>query len=384
MSKDFKVLVTAGFAMFSMFFGSGNLVFPLLIGVRSLDGYCWATLGLLLTAVVVPFIGLIGVVLYHGSRHAYFGALGERTTFFLTLIILALLGPFGVVPRCITVAYGGFELMFPSFPGWLFSVIFCGLMALLIWVRHRIVPLIGQVITPWLMVGVFGVIVLGLLQGNSIDASGIAAFSAFNIGLIKGYHTVDLLAGFFFATTTVYYLKAYASAQDDPRKLIKMSLGASCIGAGLLATVYVGFVALGAQYAPALDSVPPNDYLAVIAGQALGSFAVPVVAITIALACLTTGAILSALFSDFIFQDVANRKLKREGAIIVTLITSFAVSLLGFTTISEWLGVILEVIYPALIALAIANLIQLRSQANWGRPCFWATLTLSLFIKFFG
>lgn len=367
-----------------MFFGSGNLVFPLLIGARSFEGYGWATLGLLLTAVVVPFVGLIGVVLYHGSRHAYFGALGERATFFLTLIILSLLGPFGVVPRCITVAYGGFELMFPAFPGWLFSVLFCGLMAVLIWVRHRIVSLIGRVITPWLMLGVFGVIVLGLLQGRSVEPSGISALTAFNIGLIKGYHTMDLLAGFFFATTTVYYLKAYASEHNDPRLLIKMSIGASLIGAALLAAVYIGFVALGAQYAPALESVPPNDYLAVIAGHALGDFAIPVVAVTIALACLTTGAILSALFADFIFQDVANRKINREIAIVATLIASFAISLLGFTAISEWLGAILEVMYPALIALAIANLIQLRSQANWGRPCFWATLAISLLIKIVG
>jgi LIVCS family branched-chain amino acid:cation transporter len=327
---------------------------------------------------------LIGVILYHGSRHAYFGALGERTTFFLTLIILALLGPFGVVPRCITVAYGGFELLFPSFPNWLFSLLFCGLMAMLIWVRHRIVSLIGRVITPWLMLGVFGVILLGLLQGRPIEPSGVAALTAFTIGLIKGYHTMDLLAGFFFATTTVYYLKAYASEHENPRKLIQMSIGASMIGAGLLAAVYIGFVALGARYAPELVSVPPNDYLAVIAGHALGSFAIPVVALTIALACLTTGAILSALFADFIFQDVADRKVKREGAIVGTLVISFGVSLLGFTMISEWLGVILEVMYPALIALAIANIIQLRAQTNWGRPCFWGTLSLSLLIKLLG
>ncbi len=382
MTRDIKVLLTAGFAMFSMFFGSGNLVFPLLIGTQSLDAYPWAIVGLLVTAVLVPFLGLIGVVLYQGSRHAYFGGLGDRGAFFLTAIILSLLGPFGVVPRCITVAYGGVELMAPEFPVWLFSMLFCLLMAALIWVRHKIVTLIGRVLTPWLMLGVVLVIIAGLLEGEPADVATLSSLQALSYGLLKGYHTMDLLAAFFFATTTVYYLKAYVSAEGgSTRKLLGMSLGASVIGASLLALVYVGFVSLGARYASSLQEVPPNDYLVVIAGQAMGDLAIPVVAVTIGLACLTTGAILSALFADFVYHDVSLRRIRRTWAILATLGISFVFSLVGFTTISVWLGAILEVMYPALIALALANIVQLRVQRNLGKPAFWGVFAVSLIAK---
>ena len=42
-------------AMFAMFFGSGNLIFPLKIGAYSGENYLIAGLGFFFTAVIVPF-----------------------------------------------------------------------------------------------------------------------------------------------------------------------------------------------------------------------------------------------------------------------------------------------------------------------------------------
>ena len=120
-----KTVVTAGFAMFSMFFGSGNLVFPLLIGKEALHQYPVAILGLLVTAVLVPFLGLISIILFDGNYRTYFERLGTIPAFLLIAIILMLIGPFGVVPRCITVAYGGFSLIYPNLAISSFSLLFC-------------------------------------------------------------------------------------------------------------------------------------------------------------------------------------------------------------------------------------------------------------------
>jgi LIVCS family branched-chain amino acid:cation transporter len=120
MSK-FKISLTIGLAMFAMFFGYGNLVFPIKIGMHVADKYALASMGLIITGVIVPILGLLSMVVYQGDRVKYFGLLGKWAPFTLTLLMLSLLGPFGVVPRCIIVAYGGISLLWPSLSLIIFS-----------------------------------------------------------------------------------------------------------------------------------------------------------------------------------------------------------------------------------------------------------------------
>ncbi len=55
---------STGIAIFSMFFGSGNVVFPLLLGKMTGEQIPWALLGLTITAVGAPLLGLLGSVLF--------------------------------------------------------------------------------------------------------------------------------------------------------------------------------------------------------------------------------------------------------------------------------------------------------------------------------
>ena len=50
-----------GFAMFAMFFGAGNIVFPLALGQYTLDKNLFAIVGMTITAVFVPLAGLLGL-----------------------------------------------------------------------------------------------------------------------------------------------------------------------------------------------------------------------------------------------------------------------------------------------------------------------------------
>jgi LIVCS family branched-chain amino acid:cation transporter len=120
----YRHVLTGGFAMFSMFFGSGNLVFPLIIGVKTYENPLHAIYGLLITAVLLPFFGLFGIMHYRGDHTVYFSILGPYSRFLLSLLMLGLMGPFGVIPRCISVAFGGVHLLYPTLPLWVFSLIF--------------------------------------------------------------------------------------------------------------------------------------------------------------------------------------------------------------------------------------------------------------------
>jgi LIVCS family branched-chain amino acid:cation transporter len=271
--------------------------------------------------------------------------------------MLALIGPFGVIPRCVTVAFGGISLMFSGFSFALFSAFFCALTGALIWKKNRIVDIIGLILTPFKLGSIFLLILVGLWFGGTPSNSSISAPYSALLGIMQGYQTMDLVAAFFFACTIYDYLKTQSQSKSKP-DLLRMGVQASLVGAFLLSLVYVGFIMLGAKFAPVLQGVAPESMLVVIAEKTLGYYAMPVVALTLAVSCLATATVLAALFVDFLQEDLSQNRLSRPQSIILTLLTAYGLSLFGFKTICGWLGTILEWIYPFLVVFAIFQILS--------------------------
>ena len=60
MKLDRKKKVLISFMLFSLFFGAGNLIFPPFLGQNAGAQTIPAILGFLMTAVVLPVLGVIG------------------------------------------------------------------------------------------------------------------------------------------------------------------------------------------------------------------------------------------------------------------------------------------------------------------------------------
>lgn len=376
-----RLVFVAGFAMFSMFFGSGNLVFPLMIGVKTLDQFHVASIGLMITGVLVPFIGLLSMIYYSGNRQLFFKSLGAPAAFVLTFSMLSLMGPFGVLPRCIIVAHGGVDLIFEGLSAPVFNGVFCAVTAFLAWHRSRIIELIGTFLTPLLLLGIFALIAAGLFLGPAPAPSNLSTNGALTEGLFQGYQTMDLLAAFFFSATTVIFIARALTTHEDKQNLERLSLTACLIGAFLLSLVYLGFVYLGAEYAPVLCDVAPEKLLVVIAEQSLGPLALPLAAIVIALATLTTATILASLFADFLQKDMLQEKIPRWLALIITLIIGYTFSLLGFSDLASWIANALMIAYPALIGYALAKIIAKKTGHKYAREVFWLILLAAIIAK---
>ncbi len=376
-----RLVFVAGFAMFSMFFGSGNLVFPLMVGVKSLSGFHTASVGLILTGVLLPFLGLLAMVYYSGNRQLFFKSLGGPAAFILTFAMLSLMGPFGVLPRCIIVAYGGVDLVFDGLSAPVFNALFSAVTGFLAWHRSRIIEIIGTFLTPLLLLGIFALITAGIFLGDAPAFSTLTPKEAFVTGLDQGYQTMDLLAAFFFSATTVAFIAKALTSHEDKQNLERLSLTACSIGAFLLTLVYLGFVYLGAKYAPVLQNVAPENLLVVVAEHSLGSFALPLAAIVIGLACLTTSTILASLFADFLQMDIMQEKMPRWLALVITLIIGYTFSLLGFSDLAGWIANALVIAYPALIAYAIAKIIAIKTGYKYSREIFWFVLLVSIVAK---
>ncbi|MBY0280840.1 MAG: branched-chain amino acid transport system II carrier protein [Alphaproteobacteria bacterium] len=371
--QPYKLVLTAGFAMFSMFFGSGNLVFPLLVGFETTHNYIYAIAGFLITAVCVPFLGLLGMIQFKGDRKEYFSSLGKIPAFLLTLLMLSLMGPFGVIPRCITVAFGGLQLMVPNLSFSFFSLGFCFLTGFLIWQRNRIVSIIGLILTPFKLGSIVLLILVGLYFGEGPLLSIHATQESFSLGFLQGYQTMDLVAGLFFACTIYEYLRnnltSLGSAENNDRQLLKQGIYASLIGALLLSLVYIGFIMLGAEYAPYLKNIPPESMLVEIARHALGHYAMPIVAATLAVSCLATATVLTTLAVDFLQEDISRNYLNRAQSIVIILAVTLGISLLGFQSICSFLGTALTWIYPFLVVYALVQIFRKTICLKVARNC---------------
>jgi branched-chain amino acid:cation transporter, LIVCS family len=149
----------------------------------------------------------------------------------------------------------------------------------------------------------------------------------------------------------------HPSGEKDVKRLVKMTLKASCIGAFLLGLTYVGFSYVAAYWSASLADVPQDRLLGSLALSILGPYAGVVAIIGVSLACLTTAIALAAVFAEFIHEDLTFEKMSYPLALILTLTVTFFMSLLQFSGIMSYLAMILMWCYPALIMLCVVNLL---------------------------
>lgn len=373
--KNLFLTLNVGLALFAMFFGSGNLVFPLLVGQES-GGHPWpAALGIISTGVVVPFLGVFGMILYKGDFAQFFSCLGKKGTFWFSLFCLSLMGPFGVLARCFTVAHGAVTLLLPDVSLYVMSGVFCVVIFLFARKKHHVLTHVGIVLTPFLLLAIGAIAYFGFTSVEAPPVSSLEVWTPFYNGFSKGYQMMDLLAAFFFSAFTLKTLQSQLKEVPESESL-RFFVKGSLIGAGLLTLVYGVLVGLGWHFAPRLEGIPPQELLGKIALDTLGHAAGPVVCTAIVLACLTTAIALTLLFADFLRKEVLAEKITVSSSLIVTLLIAFGVSSFEFSGIARFLAPLMEIIYPSLIALTVANIVEKK----WGfRTSHWpATVTLAL------
>lgn len=348
-----KVLM-AGLAIFAMFFGSGNIVFPLLLGREAGNLWPWALAGFFLTAIVVPALGLIGMVLCKGNTTVFFQPLGKRLGFIIQLILLSLLGPFGVVPRCISVSLGATQSVFPEIDTHVFIIVFTIVIGLFTLKQEKVISLIAKYLTPIKITSLLFLIIIGSLFApslagimNSSSPQHLAAS-----GILSGYQTMDLIAGLFFASAIMGYLGS--SSQQNPRSWLIEGLLACAVGASLLTLMYAGFMHLGAQFSGSLGDLPPEKLLPTIAHLAFGQSANVVFGGVIVISCMTTAVALTSCWLDF----WTKAGIPRNPLLLTTLIITAGVALMGFAKIVAFLSPLLEIIYPGLIGLTLLILFK--------------------------
>lgn len=384
--QQFKLLFIYGFAIFAMFFGSGNLVFPISVGNDTGESWLFGFLGLMLTGIILPFLGFLVIKLYRGSYNCFFNEAGSVARYAIPLFTLSLLGSFGVVPRCITVAHGGINMLFPNFNLFAFSLLFSGASFFLCLRESTIIKSLGKWMSPLLISALVILVVCGIIKSfqTEIDLTPaqIIPPEAFSKGFLKGYQMMDLFAAFFFSSFIFKQIQDEGFAGRDDKQIIVFAIKAGLIGSLLLGAIYFGFVFLGSHYSFLIQDVAPEYMLPTIIQHVMGdSSTLFIASCAIVFSCLTTAIALNNIYARYLCDLLKLNETKFPYILLATTSVSMALSLLDFRGIAAFLAPALNVSYPGLIVLTLMCLCTKKYQ-KLKMSLFWGITAVMCFFDF--
>lgn len=255
--------LSTGLAIFSMFFGAGNLMYPILVGIQSGTQNIFGMAGFLLTAVCLPLAGLVGMILFDENYKLFFNRLGDIAGSIVIAISLIIIGPLVAIPRIATLSHTMIAPFIPiqflqqdtTLSSFIFAVLFFALTFSCTYKKSRVVDLLGYVISPLLLLSLVTIIVKGIWFANVSLETDISPIEAFASNIIRGYETLDLLGAIFFSYVALTILKkSYNDEVNTQHKRAIMGLKAGGIGLSLLAAIYIGLSYLGVHFGPLLPA----------------------------------------------------------------------------------------------------------------------------------
>ena len=379
-------IIASGFAMFAMLFGSGNVAYPLELGRDIGHQVLFGLLGFMLTAILVPLIGLISTILADGDYKKFMGKLGVIPGNIVILLCLSLIGPFVIIPRCVALSHAALA----PYASWLslpiFSVIAASIILACTIRSTSVVDLLGKYLGPLKLTLLLSIIVIGLFNPVPFVQVGLSVTEAFNTGLSTGLGTVDLLGTIFFAGLIFASLRRGVEPGEElsSRELVIVGLKAGLIGGGLLGLVYAGFCVVAAYWGAQLVAVTNSAQLfPVLARLVLGETGGLLANMTLALSCLTTAIALSIVFAEYLHKEILCERISYFNAQLITIAVAAVMSNLGFGGIMAMIKPIIVLIYPALIVLAIMHLVYKLWGFEMIKIPVALTFLMSLVFKYF-
>ena len=346
--------VVVGFALFAMFFGAGNVVFPPYIGMHA--GEQWAN-GFLFYFIADIGLALVAMfaILHAGGADNITGRIGHVASKVLMCAVILCIGPMVAIPR--TAATTLEMSVTPFFSGMspvVFSIIFFAVILLLSIKQSAVIDIVGKILTPALLIGLLILIVKGFVSpiGDIVD-TGVSASEGTVNGIKSGYQTMDVLAAMAFGI--IILSSADEKGYTDSKSAAKMIGIAAALSGVLLLIVYFGLTYLGATVSTVFPTDISRANLVIgIVELLLGKAGLIIFAIVIALACITTAVALVSSAASF-FAKLANDKISYGVFVVVICVSSAVISNLGLDMIIAIATPVLDIVYPPMLVLILLS-----------------------------
>ena len=356
--KDLKLIIIVGFALFATFFGAGNLVFPPAIGIVSGAQWPIAMIGLTITGILLPILGVYSIGNAGGSLENLARPIapwfaGAYLTF---NIIFCAAGSPG--KQAITAVDVGVLGLFPGIGETKFGVQICIFLYLAIVYflannPSKVIEKVGQYLTPILMV-IMGIIVIAAFV-KPID--GMQAEppipNVFGNAFVNGYLTGDVVAAMLIGGTFIGTLKQRMNVTNH-KQLRSASFKISAIAFAGLFIIYAGLCYLGATGMKYFEADMDQTVLLIsLVKKLMGNVGSAFLSVAVLLACLTTTTGLVASMAE-ITKNAIKKDIPNKLIILVFLIIGFFVGLLGFRMMVMYLVFpVFYFIYPMSMVLVV-------------------------------
>ena len=353
-----------GSMLFGMFFGAGNLIFPVFLGQQAGHNLVPAIIGFLISGVGLPLLGVAAI----GKSHTdgAFGVaskLGKGAAYVFTVILYLGLGPLFATPRLATISYEiGLRPFVPGKYEHLALALFSFLFFAAAWYLSRkpgkIMTYVGKILTPAFMVALILLllfVVLFPLGGWHAPATGMYKSAAAVTGFTNGYMTMDALASLAFGVVVVRSIRELGVT--DTNAIAKDTIRAGAIAAILMAVLYAVLAYMGLTSLGEFDRASNGGIIiAEIAQYYFGTLGSILTAIIVVLACLKTGVGLITAFGDM-FKELFP-KLNYQMLILIAAGVPFLLANIGLNSILAVSQPFLYALYPVAIVLILLTLMN--------------------------
>ena len=342
-------ILVSGFALFAMFFGAGNLIFPPYLGMTGGSQWIAGFLSFFLVEIL-SCVGIHAMLHGGGSIRAMQKSVGAAPGAVLNTAAILCTGVFIAPPRTAATPY---EMAIQPLTDKLdllpFSILFFAVVFLLTIRPTRVVDIVGRCLTPVLILGILVLILAGILHPIGPIEPPVSP-NIVQDGLLAGYQAMDIISVAGFAVIIQDTL-SQSGLRTWPQQRRHVA-GTACVAGLLLALVYSGLTYLGATAGVFLDQgLDQAGLIVAITHQLLGRFGVIVLAIVVGFACLTTSIGLFGATASY-FQRITH-----AGIMILSMI-GCAICNLGLSTIIEAASPILSVICPPFMTTVVLLFFQ--------------------------
>lgn len=371
-----NVLVVS-FALFSLFFGAGNLILPPQLGFKSGDTWWLVTLGFCLSAVLIPIFGILAHAKLQGTMFDF----AKKVSPTFSLIYCYLVYTISISlpsPRTASVTHEmGIEPLFSS-SSLLTSVIYFVLVFIFVINRSKILDLVGKLLTPAIILILICIIAQALF-GFEFNFGQTQFDNPFTSGILEGYQTFDAIGAVVVGGVIIISINLKNDKLPYAQKRSAIAKAGLFSGLGLF-LIYTGLVLTGALMHNEFDSsITRTSLLSGISLKTLGNTANIFLSILVSLACFTTAVGIVTGTADFVKGQFKNSK---NAYLITAIIGCLLGIIMGQFNVGYIIAVALPAlmfIYPITIVLILLNVVPNKyASSTVFRVVVLATIVFSI------
>lgn len=362
---NIRQLALVGSMLFGLFFGAGNLIFPLILGARAGVKLPAALIGLLITAVGIPLLGIVSIGISRSEGLVDLSSrVSKRFCYLFTCALYLTIGPLFAIPRCAATSFTiGVQPLAGDHAQVLqavFSVLFFAAVLFFSLRPSRILDSVGKFLNPAFLIFLSVMLITALAKPvnslSEVPAGGSYAEGPFFAGFLQGYDTLDALASLAFGIIVIHAIRRLGVT--EPGAVAGSAVKAGVVSMSLMALIYAATALVGVQscalYAQELADPAFNggDAFAIIARHYFGRGGSLILAVTVTLCCMKTAIGLVTACSETFLELFPGRLDYAKWAVFFTGV-SLLISNIGLSQIIALSAPVLYFLCPLAIVLIL-------------------------------